>query len=301
VSVKYEFIRGEEGAYPIEKMCRWAGVSRSGFYEWRERQAAAAAGWRSPSQRRREELQARVRWIFDRSDGTYGYRRVHAELGRRGVLVDDETVRRVMRDLGLEPCQPRPWRPSTTLPGDSAVGTPDLLHRDFTAQAPGGKLVGDITYVPTWQGWLYLATVLDCATKKVVGYAMADHLRTSLVIDALVMAARNGYIHAGQTIFHSDRGCQYTSEAFSRFTDTLGIRRSLGRTGTCYDNAWAESFNGTIKVERIHRTVYPTRERARIDITRYIELWYNQNRLHSALGYRTPNEAEYDWHQQQAA
>ena len=299
--VKYEFIHGEEGAYPIEKMCTWSGVSRSGYYEWRDRRDAAAAGHRSPSQRRRGELEALVRWVFDRSDGTYGYRRVHAELARRGVLVDDETVRRLMRDLGLEPCQPRPWRPSTTVPGDCAAGTPDLLHRDYTAQIPGAMLVGDITYVPTWQGWLYLATVLDCATKKVVGYAMADHLRTSLVTDALAMAARNGVVRDGETIFHSDRGCQYTSAAFASFTDALGIRRSLGRTGTCYDNAWAESFNGTIKVERIHRTVYPTRERARIDIIRYIELWYNQNRLHSALGYRTPNEAEHDWHQQQPA
>jgi putative transposase len=301
VSVKYEFIRGEEGGYPVEKMCAWAAVSRSGYYEWRDRQNASAAGHRSPSARRREQLQALIRWVFNRSDGTYGYRRVHAELGRRGVLVDDETVRRVMRELGLAPCQPRPWRPTTTVPGEDTAATPDLLGRDFTAEVPGTKLVGDITYVPTWQGWLYLATVLDCATKKVVGYAMADHLRTTLVTDALAMAARNGYIHPGETIFHSDRGCQYTSAQFARFTDALEIRRSLGRTGTCYDNAWAESFNGTIKVERIYRTVYPTRDRARIDIIRYVELWYNQNRLHSALGYRTPNEAEQDWHKQHAA
>jgi len=151
------------------------------------------------------------------------------------------------------------------------------------------------TYIATWQGWLYLATVLDCHTKQVVGYAMAEHLRTSLIIDALTMASRQISIRAGITIFHSDRGCQYTSQEFAALADSLGIRRSLGRTGTCYDNAWAESFNGTIKNERVNRTAYPIREHARIDISHYIELRYNQKRLHSALGYITPNEAAQNW------
>ena len=199
-----------------------------------------------------------------------------------------------MRELGLIACQPRPWRPTTTVAGDT-VTTPDRLRRDFTATAPGTKLVGDITYIKTWQGWLYLATVLDCHTKKVVGYAMVDHLRTSLVTDALAMAARTVTIRPGITIFHSDRGCQYTSQEFADVTDKLQILRSLGRTGTCYDNAWAESFNGTLKVERVNRTTYPTKEHARIDITRYIELRYNHSRLHSALGYTTPNEFEQTW------
>lgn len=208
MSLKYGFIHGEEGNFPLERMCTWARVSRSGYYTWRGRRWASAAGRLTAAERRRAELAALIRWIFDRSDGTYGYRRVHAELARRGVPVDDETVRRLMRELDLRPCQPRPWRPVTTLAGDAAT-TPDLVQRDFTARAPGDKLVGDITDVRTWQGWLYLATVLDCATRKVVGYAMADHLRTSLVTAALAMAARNGYIRRGVTIFHSDRGCQY--------------------------------------------------------------------------------------------
>ncbi len=143
-----------------------------------------------------------------------------------------------------------------------------------------------------------MATVLDCFSKKVVGYAMADHLRTELVTDALTMAARNLDLIEGVTIFHSDRGCQYTSGEFAMVTNKLGVRRSLGRTGICYDNAWAESFNGKLKNERMNRTVYPTREHARIDITRYIELRYNQIRLHSAIGYRTPNEVEHEWIQQ---
>lgn len=293
MTAKYAFIAGEEGNYPIVLMCRWAKVSKSGFYEWRCRGLSATA-------RRRATLGTLIKALFDASDGTYGYRRIHADLRRSGRWVDDETVRKIMRELDLVPCQPKPFRPTTTVAGDAA-GTPDLVNRDFTAQAPGRKLVGDITYIPTWEGWLYLATVLDCFSKKVVGYAMADHMRTSLVIDALAMAARSITVHPGATIFHSDRGCQYTSQEFAVFTTDLGIRRSVGRTGVCYDNAWAESFNGTLKVERVNRTAYPTREHARIDITRYIELRYNQIRLHSALGYMTPNEVETNWFKQHQA
>lgn len=265
-------------------MCRWAKVSRSGYYDWRGRAP-------SRTQVRRDWLAALVQSSFDRSDGTYGYRRIHADLARHQIHADDETIRSITRELGLVACQPRPWRPTTTVAGDVAT-TPDLLRRDFTAAVPGTKLVGDITYIRTWENWLYLATVLDCCTKKVVGYAMAEHMRTSLVTDALTMAADRITIKPGVTICHSDRGCQYTSQEFADFSDALKLRRSLGRTGTCYDNAWAESFNGTLKVERVNRTVYPTREHARIDITRYIELRYNHTRLHSALGYMTPNEFE---------
>lgn len=274
-------------------MCLWAKVSRSGYYEWRDRAPSATAA-------RRQRLAALVQWSFTDSDGTYGYRRIHADLARLGHLADADTVRSIMRDLGLVACQPRPWRPTTTIAGDTST-TKDLLRRDFTAPAPAMKLVGDITYIRTWEGWLYLATVLDCHTKKVVGYAMADHLRTSLIVEALEMAASRITLRPKVTIFHSDRGCQYTSQEFADVTDELDIRRSLGRTGTCYDNAWAESFNGTLKNERVNRTVYPTRQHARIDIARYIELRYNEKRLHSALGYKTPNEVEREWYSRSAA
>lgn len=293
MSVKYAFIASEEGNYPIVKMCDWSKVSRSGFYDWWSREPSARAV-------RRAELAVLVRYSFKRSDGTYGYRRVHADLSRWGHSVDDETVRSIMREEGLEPRQPKPFRPVTTIAGD-AGDLPDLLERDFTATEPGTKLVGDITYIATWEGWVYLATVLDCFSKKVVGYAMAEHLRTELVTDALAMAARNGHIRKDVTIFHSDRGAQYTSQEFADYTKSLGIRRSVGRTGVCYDNAWAESFNGTLKNERVNRTVYPTRKHARIDIARYIELRYNQIRLHSALGYCTPNEVESAWIEQNNA
>lgn len=287
MNAKYEFIDAQKADYPIMKMCQWAEVSRSGYYEWRDRPASATA-------RRRARLAELIEWIFEDSDGTYGYRRIHAELARQGEQAGPELVRAIMRELDLVPCQPQPWRPTTTQPGDAAA-IPDLLGRDFTAEAPGRKLVGDITYIPTWQGWLYLASVIDCATKACIGYAMADHMRAELVIDALDMAARN-YDLAPGAIFHSDRGTQYMSGAFAEAAQRLDVRQSVGRTGVCFDNAQAESFNAALKVERVNRTVYPTREHARADIARYIEFRYNRKRLHSALGYRTPQEV-YDEYQ----
>ncbi len=293
MNVKYAFIAGEEGNYPVRKMVAWAKVSRSGYYEWKTRTPCSTARWRA-------EVGEIVEFLFADSDGTYGYRRIHAALARAGRHVDPQTVRSIMAERGLVACQPRPKGPRTTI-GSDAGATPDLIGRDFTATEPGHRLVGDITYIATWQGWLYLAAVLDCFSKKVVGYAMAEHMRTELVTDALAMAQRNGHIRPGVTIFHSDRGTQYTSADFEKFTRAAGITRPVGRTGICYDNAWAESFNATLKVERVHRTTYPTRRHAARDIARYIELRYNQKRLHSALGYRTPNEVEDAWYESQAA
>ena len=173
--------------------------------------------------------------------------------------------------------------------GIEAGPVPDLVNRDFTAGKPGEKMVGDITYIPTWQGWLYLATVIDCATRKIVGWAMDDNYKTPLIIAAIQMAARNLDLPGG-AIFHSDRGSNYTSARFGDELEKLGIRQSVGRTGICYDNALAESVNGTLKVELVYRTVYPDHEKAREDIARWIELRYNRTRLHSGLGYRTPQE-----------
>lgn len=293
MTVKYAFIASEEGNHSVVSMCRWAKVSRSGYYAWRSRKPSATA-------QRREILASEIRYCFEHSDGTYGYRRIHAQLARWGTAVDPDTVRMIMRELGLVACQPRPFRPVTTLAGDAAE-LPDLVCRDFTADAPARKLVGDITYIRTWEGWLYLATVLDCYSKKVVGYAMADHMRTELVADALRMAARNLAFAPGVTIFHSDRGTQYLSAEFAAVTAELGVLRSVGRTGKCYDNAWAESFNGTLKNERVNRTQYPTRKCARRDVIGYIELRYNQIRLHSGIDYRTPNEVESGWFERNRA
>ena len=286
MSEVYEFIDVEyatsEAAPAITLMCRWLEVSKSGYYEWRSRPESAMA-------KRREELKLLIKKAFGDSDGTYGYRRVWWQLARWGVQAGLELVRALMRELGLVACQPRPWRPSTTQQGHNGP-IPDLVNRDFTADAPGQKMVGDITYVPTWEGWVYLATVIDCATRKVAGWAMDDNYRAPLIKSAIEMAARNLDLPA-DAVFHSDRGSNYTSAEFAASLERLGIRQSVGRTGICYDNALAESFNAALKVERVHRTAYPTRKKAKEDIARYIELRYNRMRLHSGLGYRTPQEA----------
>ncbi|WP_062391209.1 IS3 family transposase [Gordonia phthalatica] len=232
--------------------------------------------------------------FFDASEQTYGYRRIHADLLDNGISIDDDTVRKIMRERGLTPCQPGPKRLVATIAAD--VGDlPDLVRRDFTAQAPGRKLCGDITYIKTWEGWLFLATVLDCFSKKVVGYAMSDRMTSDLVVAALDKAAENVPFIPKVTIFHSDRGSQYMSADFANCATMYGVKRSVGRTGVCYDNAWAESFNGTLKNECVNRKQYPTRERAIKDITRYIELRYNSRRRHSALDYSTPNRVESEW------
>ena len=202
MTAKYAFIESVEldlpRRYGLKNMCRWAGVSASGFFHWRTRPASAQA-------RRHAQLGALVAWSFQRSRGTYGYRRVHADLMRRGVTVGEDLVRDLMRELDLVACQPRPFRVTTIAGADG--GTPDLLQRNFTAIAPGHKLVGDITYIHTWAGFGYLATVIDCYSKAVIGWAVADHMRTDLVIDALAMARRN-HTTEPDCIFHSDRGTQ---------------------------------------------------------------------------------------------
>lgn len=265
-------------------MCRCLKVSRSGYYDWLDRTPSA-------TEQRRRDLTIMIRWHFQDSDGTYGYRRIHAALARGGVDVHPDTVRAIMRAEELVAAQPRK-RVRTTIPADDLDKRPDLVRRDFTAPAPGLKWVGDITYIPTWEGFCYLATVLDCCTKKVVGYAIADHMRTELIEQALNMAVRHGGHIRKVTIFHSDRGSQYTSDSYAKLMESYGIRASTGRTGVCWDNAWAESFNATLKNERVHRMVYPTKKKAIRDVVSWIELRYNQKRLHSSLGYRTPNEVE---------
>jgi transposase InsO family protein len=273
-------------------MCVRLRVSRSGFYEWRDRAMSATA-------QRRVDIGRLVELSFAESDETYGYRRVHAELVRWDVDCGPELVRSIMRELGLVPCQPRPWRHSLTEAGTGVGPIPDLVNRDFTAAAPGAKMVGDITYIPTWEGWLFLATVIDCHTKEVIGWAMDDNYKTPLIVAAMEMAARN-YDLPADAIFHSDRG-NYTSAEFATTLKGLEIRQSVGQTGICYDNAMAESFNAALKVERVHRTTYPTRKKAYVDVAAYIELRYNMTRLHSGLGYRTPSEARDEYLNRQSA
>lgn len=281
MSSKYEFIDGEKVNYPIIKMCRWAQVSRAGFYEWRDRPASATT-------ERRQALSVDIRRIFVDSDEAYGYRRTHEQLRKEHIEAGPELVRSIMRAQGLVACQPKPYK-VTTVAGDGD-GPADLCQRDFTATAPGVKLVGDITYIRTWQGWVYLATVIDCYSRMVIGWAMADHMRTSLVTDALD-AARQNYTLTEDCIFHSDRGSQYTSTDLADYLKLHHMRGSMGRTGVCWDNAMAESFFGSLKNEYVYRTVFPTRTKAIESIASWIEIRYNRKRLHSGIGYRTPWEA----------
>jgi transposase InsO family protein len=302
VTEKFEFIDAEYAAYQetceiyvpsIVKMRRWMKVSRSGFYGWRKAPESATA-------KRRGELALVITKSFDGSNETYGYRRVHADLAAWDVPCGPELVRSIMRELGLEPCQPKPWRFSLTDSDGQEHGIPDLVNRDFTAGAPGEKMVGDITYIPTWQGWIYLATVIDCYTKAVIGWAVGDNYKTPLIEQAIEMAARNSAL-AGNAIFHTDRGSNYTSVQFARTLRKLSIRHSVGRTGICYDNALAESFNAALKNELVHRTQYPTREHARRDIVRYIQFWYNPKRRHSGLQYRSPQQVLQEYVERQPA
>ena len=274
-------------------MCVWLSVSSSGFFGWKKRPASLTS-------ERRERLKVLVADAFTMSDETYGYRRIHAQLARWGVPCGPELVRGIMRELDLQPCQPRPWRFNLTEQDGREHRIPDLVEQDFTAPTPGAKLIGDITYIPTWEGWLYLATVIDCHTRMVIGYDMGEDYKTPLISAALRNAARHVTLDT-DTIFHSDRGSNYTSYEFAETIRELGLRQSVGRTGICYDNAMAESFFAALKNERVHRTVYPTRAHARADITRYIEFWYNPRRLHSGLGYKSPQEALDEWTNEQEA
>jgi transposase InsO family protein len=258
-------------------------VSRQGFYQWRDR---------PPSQRQLDDaaLTERIRKIHTGHGGRVGVRRVHDELRRAGVACAHKRVHRLMRAAGLRGVHPRPYK-RTTLPDRFDPRLADLVTRDFAPSAPNRTWVGDVTYIKTWAGWAFCATVIDCYSRKVVGFAVADHMRTDLIIDALRMAI----IHRDpppDVIFHSDRGAQYTSTEFRDFCRENGVRPSVGRTGICYDNAVAESFFATLKKELIHTRPWPTIDNLRTAVFEYIESYYNRRRRHSTIGYDTPIEYE---------
>jgi putative transposase len=267
-------------------MCLMLAVPRSSFYAWRNRA-------QTPTAVRRKELACQVSAAFEAGRGAYGCRRIAAALNRDGIAVSVGTVADLMRELGLKACQPTGYK-RTTVAGEEPVCSADLIDRDFTAERPGERLVGDITYLRTGEGWLYLATVIDLCTRMVVGWQLTDHMRTSLIVDALAMARGAGHVRPG-TIFHSDRGAQYTSREFPLFCKRIGVRTSMGRTGVCWDNAAAESFFAALKNEMYYRQTFASRAKARFAVAEYIEIFYNRQRLHSTLGYRTPAEALTDY------
>ncbi|MFI9163395.1 IS3 family transposase [Kitasatospora aureofaciens] len=270
--------------YSVARLCRVMGVNRSTYYAWLASRPSIAE-----RQRAEDELAGRIREIHSGSRGAYGAPRVHAELRRQGHGINRKRVERIMRERDIRGITRRKRR-HLTKQDSKAAPAPDMVGRDFTAARPGTKLVGDITYLATIEGWWYLATVIDLATREVIGYAMADHHRAELVTDALRMAAGRGALQPG-CIMHTDRGSEYTSGEFRSEVRKLNLRQSMGRTGICYDNAAAESFFGLLKAE-IGTTVWESREAARADVFRFIEIEYNRTRLrkHPEFGYLTPLE-----------
>jgi putative transposase len=263
-------------------MCRVLEVSTSGYYAWRSRPA---------SKRAREDavLLRRIRTIHAASRETYGVPRVYQEFVENHEAVGRDRIARLMRRAGLQGISPRRFV-TTTRRDEVARPAPDLVERRFQAVGPNQLWVADITYVPTWAGFLYLAMVLDVFSRKVVGWAMATHLRTELVLDALQMASRQR--NPESVIHHSDQGCQYTSLAFGKRCEQLGVRPSMGSVGDAYDNAMAEPFFATLERELLDRTRFQTQAEARMAVFEWIEGWYNPQRRHSSIGYLSPNEFE---------
>ncbi|TCC44059.1 IS3 family transposase [Kribbella pittospori] len=281
----YPFIEAEkQGDHNVKRACELLEVSRSAYYAHRASGPSARA-------QRDAELTAKIIDIHDDSSQTYGSPRVHHELLDQGERCSRKRVARLMRAADRHGRMPRRWK-TTTIADPAAPHRPDLIGRDFAIDpdrpaALNTRWCGDITYVYTWQGWLYLATVIDLASRRVVGWAVADHLRTDLIAEALTDAANRRRPLPG-VLFHSDRGCQYTSTQYANLARDLGVTLSVGRRGQCWDNAVAESFFATLKTELIHRRAWPTRKAATSAIFNYIEGWYNTRRRHSTLNYLSP-------------
>jgi putative transposase len=282
---RFAFVAAERGNHAVARLCRVIGASVSGFYAWlrvipavQNRAEAAAA------------LRGHIGRIFAARRRVYGSPRVHAELRREGRRHSRRRVARLMREMGLAARRGRRPRPRTTDSRHDLPVAPNLLEQRFAAERPDTVWLADISYLPTDEGWLYLAAIKDMATRQIVGWSMADHLRAGLCVDALVMALQR-YRPPEGLIHHSDRGVQYAAEPYRQVLERHGITQSMSRRGNCLDNAPMESFFASLKKEQVHHARFRTREEAKAAVFDYIEVFYNRQRLHSALGYRTPLEA----------
>jgi putative transposase len=284
--VKFVFVRDHRRRWPVGVICRVLRVSRSGFYAWHKRRP-------SHRQRRREQLLARIRIVHQENRQLYGSPRVHRALLIGGQSVSRNTVAKLMRDAKIRAKSRKRFVPRTTDSRHQKPVADNRLGRDFAAPAANCKWLADITYIPTGEGWLYLAGVLDCFSRKIVGWSMADHLETDLAGDALKMAlVQRGPLAGDRLVHHSDRGVQYASDDYQHLLSRHGIEVSMSGKGDCYDNAMMESFWATFKTELVHQQEYATHEQARHSIFEYIEVFYNRKRLHSSLGYVSPESFE---------
>jgi putative transposase len=272
-----------EGEFSVKRMCQALAIGRSGYYAWRVRGI-------SGRERENQVLVEQIKAVHQTSRQTYGSPRIHNELKQKGIVCSKNRMARLMLRHGIVGTAPKKRHPVTTQRQPGACAAPNLLHRDFSADAPDQKWVTDITYIDTAEGWLYLALVLDLFSRQVVGWAMADHMETSLVEDALRMALARRHPSPGW-MHHSDQGKQYTSHAYQNHLSARHCQVSMSRVGDCYDNATMESFIATLKKECAYGQ-FATQAQARTTIFEYIEVWYNRERLHSSLGYLSPVKFE---------
>jgi len=292
---QFRLVRAEQASFPVSVLCRVVRVSRAGYYAWARRLP-------SPRFQEDEVLTETIREVHTGSRRTYGAPRTHAALAAGGRKIGRKRVARLMRQAGLRGRSRRRGRPRTTVVDPKATPAPNLVQRQFGRLVTNRLWVGDMTYLRTAQGWLYLAVLLDACSRRVVGWAMADHMRTDLVLEALRMAVGQRRPIGGELVHHTDRGSQYTSHAYQEALVALGIICSMSRAGDCYDNALAESFFSTLKGELVDGHVWATQDAARQAVFEWIAVFYNRQRRHSALGFRSPEEFEVHLgHQMQAA
>jgi transposase InsO family protein len=281
--MRYQFIDDHRDEFPVTRMCKVLKVSRSGYYAWRTRPVSA----REMANRK---LANKIEAVYNESDGTYGSPRIHSELNAQGVVCGKNRIARLMMLRGLCAKQHRRYRATTKRNRDHRAA-PNLLKRNFTTERPNQVWLSDITYIPTQEGWLYLAAVLDLYARRIVGWAMADRMTSDLTLTALRMALRQRQPKLA-LLHHSDQGSQYTDGQYQALLKEYGIQVSMNGAGTWYDNSPMESFFGTLKSERVHHLVYRAHQEARTDLFQYIEGFYNPRRRHSSLGYLSPADYE---------